>query len=129
MSAYGNHDYLNLGRYFAVKREDNSFLGIFDSGHQDCRAEFLGADLAGNIYVTVDEVEHPGAQFPGKKTVRVISPEGKQLYSLEVRSWPGGPVKRSLIVTGSGKIFDAFYDSETGFEEEPPSKLTIKRVK
>ncbi len=129
VSAYGNHDYLNLGSYFAVKREDNSFLGIFDSGHQNCQAELLATDTAGNIYVTVDEVEHPGAQFPGKKTVRVISPEGKQIYSLEVRSWPGGPVNRSLIVTESGKIFDAFYDNETGFEEEPPSKLTVKRVK
>jgi len=130
VSAYGDHNYLNVGRYFVVKKDDNTILGIFDSGHSDCMAGFLAVDLTGNIYVTVDEVEHPGAQFPGKKTVRVICPEErKQLYSLEVRSWPGGPVKRSLIVTDSGKIFDAFYDSETGFEEETPSKLTIKRIK
>ncbi len=128
-SAYGDHRQLSPGRHFIVKRGDGTIAGIFDSGHSACQASFLAADNSNHLYIATDEVEHPGGQFPGERRIRVISPEGEQIYSLQVRSWPGGPMNRNLIITKSGKIFEAFYDAETGFEEEPPSKLTVKRVK
>ncbi len=127
-SAYGEEE-INLGRYFMIRRNNNSAIGIYDSGYSKCQANVFATDQKGNIYVVVDEIEQLGAQFPGARTLRVISPEGNPLYSLEVKSWPGGPMNRHLIVTKTGKIFEAFYDLETGFEEEPASKLTVKKIK
>lgn len=129
VSVISEKDNQKPGRYFVIKKKDDSLSGIFDSGHGKCQARIFSVDRNGNIYVIVDEIEQPGSQFPEKRTIRVVSQAGKQLYSLEVKSWPGGPMNRNLIVTKTGEIFEAFYDLETGYEAEPASKLTVKRLK
>jgi hypothetical protein len=89
-------------------------------------AEVLATDRAGNIYVKVTE-EEPGAQFWGPVTIRVVSPGGELLKSVNVGLWTNGPMERNLVVDRNGILFESTFDGMPDDEEWPPTQLIIKR--
>ncbi len=94
-------------------------------------AEVVGTDTDGNVYVMCEEY---GGQIAGPFNLKVITPKGREVYSLTTSFWGGGgPIMRRVVVTTDGEVFDAFFDGNAyhDFTEEGlvVTKLIVKRIK
>ncbi len=85
----------------------------------------VGLDHKGNIYVYVDEYTD-GALESQYRFLKVISPEGNELYSIYLGDWWGGPNFERIAITKDGKVFIGYYD---GDKVTTSTKYTIKRIK
>ncbi len=94
-------------------------------------AEVRGTDTDGNVYVLCEE---RGGQIAGPFNLKVVSPQSRELYSLETSFWDGGgAITERVVITPTGEVFDACFDGDAfrDLEEEPllVTKLIIGRLK
>ena len=128
------------GRIYGASVTDDTYKVTSDDGNFIFRnktpvgiisSSVIATDSEDNIYVYCEEV---GGQIAGPFTLKVVTPAGREKYSLDTWFWDGGgPITERVVVTNNGEVFDAYYDGDAfrDLEEEElvVTKLIVRRLK
>ncbi len=116
---------------YKLTGDDGSFIFQNKTPMGIISASVIATDIEDNIYVYCEEV---GGQIAGPFTLKVVTPDGREKYSLDTWFWDGGgPITERVVVTNNGEVFDAYYNGDAfrDLEEEElvVTKLIVRRLK